>query len=250
MEVVGRNADASLRSLANLLARCEVVTAGADGGGLDDLYGFAVIGREKPAEVDERFYSGSPVAQRWLHWSHAWAHDSVFERRKEIAPRLLDFAADGDLTIARRVGDDVVGIADFIEQIREANLFPDKGAIGVDPAGIGALLDELGVRGFDTKPEAGFIVGIPQGWKLQTSIKTVERKLAGGEFVHGGTRLMAWSVGNAKIEPRANGILITKQASGFAKIDPLMATFNAAALMALNPQIGGIGEGIRFLDSV
>jgi phage terminase large subunit-like protein len=61
---------------------------------------------------------------------------------------------------------------------------------------------------------------------------------------------MAWSVGNAKVEPRANGFLITKQASGFAKIDPLMATFNAAALMAMNPQVGGIGEGIILLDSV
>ena len=30
--------------------------------------------------------------------------------------------------------------------------------------------------------------------------------------------------------------MITKQASGFAKIDPLMALFNAVSLMALNPE--------------
>ena len=30
--------------------------------------------------------------------------------------------------------------------------------------------------------------------------------------------------------------LITKQASGTAKIDPLMATFNAVSLISLNPQ--------------
>ena len=72
-----------------------------------------------------------------------------------------------------------------------------------------------------------------------SAIKTVERKLAGGAFVHSGSRLMAWCVGNAKVVPVGNAISITKQASGFAKIDPLMATFDAAALMALNPGNGG-----------
>ncbi|WJJ94008.1 terminase large subunit domain-containing protein [Neopusillimonas aromaticivorans] len=60
-------------SLATLLDRCDVVVAGVDGGGLDDLLGLAVIGREKETG-------------RWLHWGRAWAHPSVMERRKEIAP--------------------------------------------------------------------------------------------------------------------------------------------------------------------
>uniref|UniRef100_UPI003CCFFFE5 hypothetical protein n=1 Tax=Escherichia coli TaxID=562 RepID=UPI003CCFFFE5 len=37
--------------------------------------------------------------------------------------------------------------------------------------------------------------------------------------------LMAWCVGNARVEPKGNAILITKQASGRGKIDPLMALF-------------------------
>jgi phage terminase large subunit-like protein len=53
---------------------------------------------------------------------------------------------------------------------------------------------------------------------------------------------MAWCVGNAKVEPRANSMLITKQASGSAKIDPLMALFNAVTLLSLNPE-GALNQG-------
>jgi len=78
-------------------------------------------------------------------------------------------------------------------------------------------------------------VGISQGWKLSGAIKTAERKLADRTLVHGGQDLMAWDVGNARVEPKGNAIVITKQASGAAKIDPLMATFNAVAWMSANP---------------
>jgi phage terminase large subunit-like protein len=47
---------------------------------------------------------------------------------------------------------------------------------------------------------------------------------------------MEWCVGNARVEPKGNAILITKQASGTGKIDPLMAGLSAVALMAMNPE--------------
>jgi phage terminase large subunit-like protein len=51
--------------------------------------------------------------------------------------------------------------------------------------------------------------------------------------------LGAWCVGNAKVEPRGNAVTITKQASGTAKIDPLMAMLNAMTLIAKSPKARG-----------
>ncbi|HFQ8088807.1 TPA: terminase large subunit [Pseudomonas aeruginosa] len=198
-----------------LIERCEVIDLGIDGGGLDDLLGAYAIGREKDTG-------------KKLGWGHAWAHPSVLERRKEIAPALQDFAKAGHLTLVRRVGDDVDELADIAEQIHEAGLL-DK--IGCDPVGLGAILDKLEERGIPNDK----IVGVSQGWKLGGAIKTAERWLAEGSFAPAAQPMMAWCVGNARVEPRANSILITKQASGSAKIDPLMAMFNAVTLMALNP---------------
>lgn len=215
-----------------LLLRSEVIVVGIDGGGLDDLLGLSLIGRERET-------------RRWLHWAHAWAHKIALERRKDIVSNLRDFEADGDLTIVDRPGDDVLQVADIICEVRDAGLLPDKQAIGVDSAGIGDIVDEL------TTEERGItmeqIVSISQGWRLNGAIKTTERKVAGGELVHGGTRLMAWCVGNARTVAVGNAIAINKQVSGSAKIDPLMATFDATTLIALNPV--GCGDLQGFFDN-
>jgi phage terminase large subunit-like protein len=67
------------------------------------------------------------------------------------------------------------------------------------------------------------------------AIKTAECKLADRSLRHSGQALMAWAVSNARVEPKGNAIIITRQASGSAKIDPLMAAFNPIALMSTNP---------------
>lgn len=208
-------------TLDSVLDRSEVVVVGIDGGGLDDLLGLVVVGRERET-------------RKWLHWAHGWAHRIVLERRKDIASALRGFVDDGDLTIVDRPGDDVVDVADIICRIRDRKLLPEKQAIGVDAAGIGDILDELTSPGRDIPMEQ--IIAISQGWRLNGAIKTTERKLAGGEMVHGGSRLMNWCAGNARVVAQGNAISITKQVSGSAKIDPLMATFDANSLMSLNPE--------------
>ena len=213
-------------TLETMLDRCEVVDIGIDGGGLDDLLGFAALGRDRET-------------RRWLLWTHAWAHPSVMELRKAEAARFKDFERDGDLTLVKAIGDDVREVADICSLVYERGLL-DK--IGVDPSGLGGIMDAIVEAGVPQE----LIVGISQGWKMTGAIKTAERKLAEGGLVHGAQRLMNWCVGNAKVEPRGNAVIITKQAAGTAKIDPLMAMFNAVTLMSLNPETDTITQG--FVD--
>ena len=209
-------------TLDGILDRCDLIVIGVDGGGLDDLLGLSVLGRDKH----------NP--RLWLHWCHAWAHKSVFERRKDIAERLRDFAHDGDLTVVENVSDDVKDVADLVQRIDDTGFLPNKNAIGADQVGIGDIVDELTVeRGMPIER----IAGVKQGWEMTNAIKDCERKLAGKEFEHCGQPLMAWNVGNAKVEPRGNAITITKQNAGNAKIDTLMSLFDAAKVLRANSAI-------------
>ncbi len=214
-------------SFDDLLRRAEVITVGIDGGGLDDLLGFAAVGRD--AETRE-----------WLCWCHAWAHEIAIRRRKSEESRFADFVKAGDLTIVKRVGQDTEEVAEYVSRIHTAELL-DK--IGIDPSGVGQILDAL----IEAEIPADAVVGVSQGWRLGGAIKTTERKLAEGVLVHGGQPLMAWCVGNARVEPKGNAILITKQASGKGKIDPLMALFNAVSLMALNPEAKNQDYQVHFI---
>lgn len=245
-------------TLDDLIDRCEVIVVGLDGGGLDDLYGMTVVGRE-PREIEvaieappqQYVVDGEPVAppptrvrvKRWLSWSHAWAHRIVLIRRKSIEPQLLGFETDGDLTI---VDDDAMDESGYpadiaqivanIVRIRDAGLLC---CVAVDPAGLGELVDalaEVGIVAENRDAGSNYIVGVPQGYALMNAIKTSERKLANGSLTHADQPLMDWCVGNLKIEPTATAIRATKLNAGDAKIDPAMALFNAATIMSANPE--------------
>jgi phage terminase large subunit-like protein len=211
-------ADPEIVELDALLARCDVITAGIDGGGLDDMLGLGLIGRCR-------------TTRDWLAWNRAWLQRSVLELRKDIAERLLGFERDGDLVLCDDATEDIMGLVDIVERVHLAGLLPKENGIGLDPYGVAALVDEFATRGI-TVPQ---LVAIGQGTRLSPAIWGLERKLKDGTFWHGGRPLMTWCVGNAKAEQRGNAVLITKQTAGKAKIDPLVATFNAAMLMAKNP---------------
>lgn len=210
-------ADPSL-TLETLIERSEVAVVGIDGGGLDDLMGLAVLGRCKETS-------------RWLLWNHAWAHSDVYERRKDIASKLVDLEKEGSLTRCEHDTQDIEETADIIEMLKDAGLLPDKAAIGLDPIGVTALVDELSSRGIGDDQ----MMAVRQGFALNGAILGMERKIKDRTIQHPGLELMNWCAGNAKVERRGNAVLVTKQISGAAKIDPLAASFNAVALMSRNP---------------
>jgi phage terminase large subunit-like protein len=205
-------------TLDELLARSEVATVGIDGGGLDDLLGIAVIGRDKKT-------------REWLLWNHAWAQREVLTLRKDIAEKLNDFERDGDLTLCDNATEDVVGVADIAEKVFKSGLLPEKLGVGLDPFAIGAIVDELATR----RIEGEMLTAVRQGSALSPASWGMERKLKDGTLWHSGSAMMAWCVGNARAEQRGNAVLITKETAGKAKIDPLIASFNAVMLMSRNP---------------
>lgn len=199
-----------------LIELSEVITLGIDGGGLDDLLGFAVVGRLKS---DPRI---------WWCWNHAWANKIAVERRKENAPKYADYEKEGSLTIVENVGEDIDQLAQIAKKVYDSGKLHK---IGLDPLGLGGLLDGL----LDVGIPEDQMIGVPQGFKLMGYILTTERKIAEKYLFHPGQGLMTWCVGNAKAVVKGNGMMISKQESGVGKIDPLIALFNAVSLMSTNP---------------
>lgn len=205
-------------TLNEVINRSEVLTSGIDGGGLDDLLGVLVLGREKGTG-------------RWLAWAHAFISPEGWERRKANWTVYETFIADGDLTKVDRLPDDVTAVVDIIKQCLDSGKLAK---VGADPAGLGSIVDELAKIGVTQENE--LLVGVRQGVALMGAIKTVERKLADGSFKHGGRRMMAWCAGNAIVQATPTGMRIARDASGYGKVDPLMAGFDAVAEMSLNPE--------------
>jgi phage terminase large subunit-like protein len=249
-ELWDRGTDKTL-TLDSILERSEVITMGLDGGGLDDLLGAGIVGREK-------------ITKRWLGWAHALISTIGLYRRKANLNEYRKFAAAGDLTVFRfhnkdaeeaetdpdvaefllefppqfslegELPFDIKFVVDMVERVRDLGLLAQ---VGVDAAGIGAIVDAL--AGVDITQDAETLDAVRQGIGLMGAYKTVERKLGDRTFLHCGSELLNWCVGNARVVLTTTASRIAREEAGFGKIDPLIALFNAAHLMTLNPEAGG-----------
>ncbi len=132
------------------------------------------------------------------------------------------------------LGEDTKALAQMVATVHKRDLLA---GIGIDPARIASLQTALAEEGIidATEPDPKFFVKVRQGWSLYSALLWVERALAEGRYGHAVQRLMEWSVGNAKVVQRGNAMLVTKEVSGKAKIDPVMSSLNAAELMSYNP---------------
>jgi len=219
-------------TLEALIDRSEVVTIGIDGGGDDDLCGLYIIGRE--AET-----------RNWLGWGHVWCQRGVLQIRKSIAPKLIDFAADGDLTICDGEYQHVEEVVALCLQVAASGKLPEVSGIGLDHAGLPELFESLIEVGL-SEP---LIVGVPQGTRLAPAIQSVPLRLKAGLFAPSAQNVIGWAIGNAKVELSTKNPMITKKLAGAAKIDPVIALLNAAMLMHANPQAKPMIDYDSFLDA-
>ena len=77
-------------TLETLIERSEIVVLGLDGGGLDDLYGLAALGRSRD----------DPQGLAWLV-ACLVSRECPCSEGKQSRQRCKDFAAAGELTICR-----------------------------------------------------------------------------------------------------------------------------------------------------
>ena len=237
-EIWDRGFEAGL-TLEAILRRCDVITIGIDGGGLDDLLGVAVIGREKGTK-------------RWLGWAHALISDLGIERRKANIVQYDAFERDGDLTKFvyckpergdnQQLAPNIRFVVDLVQRVKEAGLLAQ---VGVDAAGIGAIVDALADIGVTQDAEK--LDSVRQGIGLMGAIKTIEIKLADYSFRHGGSAMLRWCAGNLRVVPTRTAMMVARDEAGFGKVDPAMALFNAAHLMSLNPTVAREPEYQMFI---
>ena len=228
-------------TLDELIEASEVITVGIDGGGLDDLLGFAAIGRLPTVlrEYTDNITNQKVQVKPWWVWTRAWCHTIALERRMSIAPMLKGFEKDGDLIIVKNIGDESEQVAQLCKQIHDSGKLD---SIGLDPLGIGTLIEELTAVEI---PEDK-LIGVSQGFKMAGYIKTSENKIARKHLIHADQDMMAWCVGNSRTVVRGSGTMISKAESGTAKIDPVIGMLNGVALMSLNPEAPNTGGPALF----
>ena len=86
-------------------------------------------------------------------------------------------------------GSRLTATEDLVARINDKMLLPAKDGIGLDPAGVGMLVDEIVSRGISDE----LMRGISQGYRLQPAIFAMERKLKDATAISGAGRNKAGS---------------------------------------------------------
>lgn len=206
------------KTLDEVLERSEVVTVGIDGGGLDDLFGIAVLGRER-------------ITKKWLAWAHALIGPEGLERRKANVVIYEQFRKAGEMTFVESLPQDISFAVEIVQKCIDAGLLS---CVGIDPMTVGGIIDALAE--IDVTEHNRMLVGVPQGIRLMNAAKTVERKLADGTFLHSNGPLLQWCVSNVRVRLTSTAMILERSVSGYGKIDPVIALLNAAHLMTFNPE--------------
>ena len=212
-------------SLTELIEQSEVITLGIDGGGADDLLGLAVVGKTANGSL--------------LLWNNSLCYEYALERRKSIAPKLLEFEQLGELTILKNVGDEVPFLTQIFKQLIDSGKF---GLAALDPWRMTSLKEMLENCGLVEDDMAL----VTQGVKMSPYVYATERLIASGKLKHAGQSLMSWCVGNTVAKIRTSAIQLDKAASGTAKIDPVIATVCAVGAMSTDPKPIGAKGSIFF----
>ena len=206
-------------SLSDLIENSDTIYVGIDGGGLFDFLGLAVLGAGR---------DGLRL------WTTAWVVDSsAWQSYKN--PELQGFVDAGELIVVDESPEDARQLADIISEIFDSEKLH---MIGIDPAGIGAIAEELSKIGVN---ESNYLIGVRQGWTLGGAIKNFERLLSSKNIQVAKSGLFRYMVCNAVVSQRSNSILITKEKS-YTKIDALMASLNAVELYTNNNTSGDFDE--------
>ena len=278
VDVWDRGRDETL-TLESLLDRSEVVVVGVDGGGNDDLLGLCVLGRERDsgrwlvwthgvlstvgvrrrrANATKYLAFAKAGALTLFHFvrqvsedAGAAAHEPLEQDagdESETEPSLTpdeDAETEGAvaelLALARPSNPDpnapppdVEFLCAIVKRIKDKGLLAK---VGVDPAGLGAIVD--GLNRIGVTEDFDLLTGVRQGSGLGAAIDTVDRMLTSYRLLYAGSPLIDWCVANLIMVPTWQGKRVSREAAGYAKIDPAVAMFNAAHLMSFNPEAAG-----------
>lgn len=205
-------ADPDMRTLDDLLERCDGAVCGLDIGSLDDLTSLAVVGREQGTG-------------RWLVWCHAWVNRIALERRPMMQQPIQGFIKDGDVTLIENPGPDIDQMVAIVDQVNSAGCLLK---VAVDRAGATDVINELSEK---LKLPEDKVVAVAQGWRLNSAIKSIERRAAEGTIWHFGQDLLLWAISNVKVEIKGNAVAFDKSRAA-DKIDPAVAMATAAYVLA------------------